>query len=228
MSLVRPKKICAWWVCKRKWWTALHGAWEGECWYIVLLKSLMFVWQVLSSPCCFSSGGLSVSHPNESPVSKIAVLQSRSAIGCILMCQAGRSDLNLDVIFTYVVHLCILAGLWLGGENRSQFHATQALTGVMNLLHEVETLTKTLKRFHFVFWKKMGATQPHPGRCCGGTLVWSPWLLLKSLAGLLCAIWRDGNVLHHWAGLGQMPEYIGDFSLVEDPVWQLCENLQAV
>lgn len=110
----------------------------------------------------------------------------------------------------------------------SQFHAAQALAEVMNLLHEVETLTKTLKWSHFVLWKKMDATQPQPGRCCGGTLVWSPWLLLKSLAGLLCAMWRDGNMLHHWAGLGQMPEYIGDFILVEDPVWQLCENLQVV
>lgn len=181
MSLVWPKKICAWWVCKHKWLPALHGAWEGECWYIVLLKSL--IWQVLSTPCCLNSGGLSVSHPNKSPVSKIPVLQSRSAIGCILMCQAGRSDLNLGVIFTYVVHLCILARLWLGDENRSQFHAAQALTWVMNLLHEVETLTKTLKWFHFVFWKQMGATQPHPGGAVVGLwfghpdCCYNPWLV---------------------------------------------------
>lgn len=74
-----------------------------------------------------------VSHPNESPVSKTAVLWSRSAIGCILMCQAGRADLNLGMIFTY--DLCVLVGLWLGDENRSQFHAAQALAEVMNLLH---------------------------------------------------------------------------------------------
>lgn len=74
------------------------------------------------------------------------------------MCQASRSDLNLDVIFTYIVHLYVLARLWLGCENRSQFHAAQALAEVMNLLHEVETLTKTLNWFHFVLWKKRGAT----------------------------------------------------------------------
>lgn len=83
------------------------------------------------------------SHPNESPVSKIAVLRSRSAIGCILMCQAGRADLNLDVNFT--CDLCVLARLWLGDENRIQFHAAQALAEVVNLLHEVETLTQDLK-----------------------------------------------------------------------------------
>lgn len=152
------QKKSAWWVCKYKWLIALHGAREGECWYIVLLQSFVYIWQVLSSPCCSSSCGLSVSHPNESPVSRIAVLQSRSAAGCTLACQAGRSDLNLDVIFTYVVHLCVLARLWLGDENRSQFHAFQALVEVMDLLHKVATLTKTLNWFHFVLWKKMGAT----------------------------------------------------------------------
>lgn len=83
------------------------------------------------------------------------------------MRQAGRLDLNLDVIFTHVVHLCVLARMWFGDENRCQFHAAQALAEVMNLLHEVETLTKTLKWSHFVLWKRW---VPH-SHTLGGAVV---------------------------------------------------------
>lgn len=71
----------------------------------------------------------------------------------------------------------------------------------------------------------MGATQPHPGRGCGGTLGLVTPTAVKILGW--SALWH----VEGWecvVGLGQMPEYIGDFILVEDPVWQLCENLQAV
>lgn len=74
------------------------------------------------------------------------------------MCQAGRADLNLDVNFT--CDLCVLARLWLGDENRIQFHAAQALAEVVNLLHEVETNSR-LEKCLILYFEKRWVSHSH-------------------------------------------------------------------
>lgn len=68
-----------------------------------------YIWQVLSPHAVPVHVAFQfASHPNESPVSNTATLQSRPAMGCILMWQADGADLNLNLIFTHVVHTCAL------------------------------------------------------------------------------------------------------------------------
>lgn len=225
------------WKGKYKWLIALCSAQKGKYWYIVSAeKSSDAPAQVSSSPSCSNSHGHSVDFLFKwIHSSSTGSLQIRPAEGCIVI---WKVHAQAGILYPCGINLC----LRVQKSGREASHRTWTCSikcrlqpsGLMSYFGRKSC--HTARPWEVPQWDLVGVSDCRPSGMQSfaqlssllplaviathvpGGWFWVTQLLLHSLAGWLCAAQSNVGVLPHQAWLGWVPMYIGDFSLVEDPV----------